>query len=56
MLRAFGETLLFFLVFLLTLAARTYIVQLGGQIALAVFTTVVGCGMGYVLAIRKVSA
>ncbi|MBL8094036.1 MAG: hypothetical protein JNL73_07680 [Anaerolineales bacterium] len=56
MLRAYGETLILFLVFMLTLAARTYIVQLGGKIALVVFTTVVGCGMGYGLATRKVSA
>jgi len=56
LLRAYGETLILFLVFLLTLAARTYIVQWGGKIALVVFTTIVGCGMGYVLAIRKVSA
>jgi len=56
MLRAYGETLFLFLAFLLTLAARTYIVELGGKIALVVFTTVVGCGMGYVLAVRKVSA
>ncbi len=55
MLKAYGETLIFFSVFLLTLAARTYIVQMGGRIALAIFTTVVGCVMGYVLASRKVT-
>ncbi len=54
MLKAFGETLLFYSVFLLTLAARTYIVQLGGRIALGIFTTLVGCVMGYAMAARKV--
>ncbi len=55
-LRAYGETLIFFSVFLLTLAARTFIIQVGGRIALGIFTTIVGSVMGYVLASRKESA
>lgn len=52
-LKAYVETLIFFSVFLLTLAARTFIVETGGRSALAIFTTVVGCFMGYLMATRK---
>ena len=52
-LKSFVETFLFYSVLLLTLAVRHVAQQIGGKIGVTLVTTLVGMGMGYVMATRK---
>ena len=51
--KSFVETFLFYLVLLLALAVRQLAQQIGGKFGVTLVTTLVGIGMGYVMAIRK---
>jgi hypothetical protein len=52
-LKSFVETFLFYSVLLLTLAVRHVAQQIGGKFGVTLVTTLVGMGMGYVMATRK---
>ena len=52
-LKSFVETFLFYSVLLLTLAVRQFAQQVGGRFGVILVTTLVGIGMGYVMATRK---
>lgn len=52
-LKNYFETLLFYSVFLLTLAVRQLADQIGGRIAVMLITTLTGICMGYFMATRK---
>lgn len=56
LVKSYVETFLFYLVLLLTLAVRQLAEQVGGKLAVTVVTTLVGMGMGYVMATRQQSA
>jgi hypothetical protein len=53
LIKSYFETFLFYLVLLLTLAARQLAEQIGGRFGVTLVTTLVGIGMGYVMATRK---
>jgi hypothetical protein len=53
LVKSYFETFLFYLVLLLTLAVRQLAQQIAGKFGVTVVTTLVGMGMGYVMAIRK---
>lgn len=53
LIRSYLETFLFYAVLLLTLAVRHLAQQLGGKLGVTLVTTLVGMGMGYVMAVRK---
>ena len=53
LLKSYIETVLFYLVLLLTLAFRQLAQEVAGKLGVSLVTTLVGIGMGYVMAIRK---
>ncbi|MDP2964815.1 MAG: hypothetical protein Q8N39_02115 [Pelolinea sp.] len=52
-IKNYFETLLFYSVFLLTLAARQLAEQIGGRFAVVLVTTLTGICLGYFMATRK---
>ncbi len=54
MLKDYFLILLMYSVFLVSLAARHLADQLGGRFAVAIFTTVIGCVMGYLMSTQKI--